>query len=501
MSKCVGKVFLVGGGPGDPGLLSLKGRDCLAAADVVLYDGLVNPALLAHTRAECVRTSREGEGDRRRLNQDDINRQLVELGLAGKTVVRLKGGDPYIFGRGSEEALALRDARIPFEVVPGITAATAAGAYAGFSLTHRDHASAVAFITGHEDPTKPASALDYPALATFPGTLVFYMGLHRLPSIAESLIAAGKPATTPAAVIMHASRPSQKTIAATLADIAETAAKTALHPPSLIVVGDCVQQRDQIEWFESQPLFGLTIGITRPEQHAAEASSAITARGGRPLVMPTIEIDVPYHCPDLGDALNQIDTFDVVAFSSQFAVHSLIRQVDKIGRDSRMLGGVQFACIGDKTASTLHHTYRLVPDLVASTSEASAFAKEIVDVFQPKRVLWPKSDRGRDALPTTLREHGVAVVEAVAYHNRDVREWDEPVQNAVAAGQVDWVTLTSPSTARQTAALLQSNITPPRFAAISPLTAEAAEEVGLTVSCIAENTTFDSILTAIAAAR
>lgn len=500
MNRRVGKVYLVGGGPGDPGLLSLRGRDCLALADVVLYDGLVNPALLKHTQASCERTSRSGEGSGRRLNQEEINAKLVELGLAGKTVVRLKGGDPYIFGRGSEEALALQQAGIPFEVVPGVTAATAAGAYAGFSLTHRDHASAVAFVTGHEDPTKPSSSLDYEALANFPGTLVFYMGLHRLRTIADSLIAAGKSPATPAAVVSHASRRSQRSVVANLVDLPERAKSEQLVAPSLIVVGDCVALREEINWFETLPLFRKTIGVTRPIEHASDSSDQVVHRGGEPLLMPSIEIDIPAKCPDLADALKSIETIDVIALTSQFAVHSLFRQIDQLGRDARMLGGTKLACIGDSTASVLDHEYRLVPDLVASTSEASAFAEEIHNTFHPDRVLWPKSSRGRDALTSTLKSLGVDVVEAVAYENRDLNSWSDDVLAQLHDGLVDWITITSPSTAKQVAALLPDNVVCPRIAAISPLTAQAAVDAGLDVSAVAKRTSFESLLDAIAEA-
>lgn len=498
MSTSIGKVYLVGAGPGDPELLSLKAVRCLQEADVVLYDGLVNPAVLKHTRADCERTSRTSGSDGKRLNQDAINAHLVELGLAGKTVVRLKGGDPYIFGRGSEEAAALRKAGIPFEVVPGVTAATAAGAYAGFSLTHRDHASAVAFVTGHEDPDKESTSLDYPALAAFPGTLVFYMGLHRLPVIVDSLIAAGKSDMTPAAVVSCASRSTQKSAVASLKDLPKVVQDAALLAPSLIVVGDCVSMRDQINWFESLPLFGLSIGITRPVQHAQAAIDAVSVLGGSPLLMPTISIAIPERCSDLRAALDDIGQFDTVVFSSQFAVDSLMQQLERSGRDVRWLANVRLACIGEATAQRLRE-HALKSDLVATTSEASAFAAEIIEQLQPKHAVWPKSSRGRDALPATLHESGVQVTEVIAYQNDDVDVWPADVLQQLNAGQLDWITVTSPSTARQTAKLLAGR-NQPRIAAISPLTAAAAEEAGLQVEVIAESATFDSILNGIAAA-
>lgn len=503
MANSVGKVYLVGAGPGDPELLSLKAVRCLQKADVVLYDGLVNPAVLAHTRAECERTSRISDGDGKRLNQVEINDHLVALCLSGKTVVRLKGGDPYIFGRGSEEAARLSEAGIPFEVVPGVTAATGAGAYAGFSLTHRDHASAVAFVTGHEDPKKSGTALDYPALARFPGTLVFYMGLHRLPTIVESLIAAGKSASTPAAVISQASRPTQRSVVATLAELPDAVSEAALVPPSLIVVGECVSLRDEINWFETLPLFGLSIGITRPIQHANEAIAAVASLGGEPVLMPTIDIAISGDCADFQLAIKHLDRFDVIAFTSQFGVQSFMNQLQASERDVRALAGIQLACIGESTAARLGD-WSLAADLIASESEATAFAREIVDKIAPRHVFWPKSNRGRDALPTTLQEHGVAVTEAVAYENRDVTTWPEDIAQRLAEHRLDWITLTSPSIARQTAQLLESSLgideRRPRIAAISPLTADAACEAGLVVDAVAESTAFDALLIAISKA-
>ncbi|HUG89779.1 MAG TPA: uroporphyrinogen-III C-methyltransferase, partial [Planctomycetaceae bacterium] len=249
-------VYLVGAGPGDPGLITLRGLELLRRADLVLYDGLVNPLLLRHTSAECERTCRSPQPEDRRLAQEDVNRRLIAAARDGRTVVRLKGGDPFIFGRGGEEAAALAAAGIPFEVVPGITAATAAAAYAGISLTHRDLASAVAFITGHEDPAKGETSIDYALLARFDGTLVFYMGLHRLPAIVESLLAHGKPPDTPACVISRGTLPAQRTVEAPLAELAAAVRAAELKPPSLIVVGGCARQRRDIAWFERRPLFG-----------------------------------------------------------------------------------------------------------------------------------------------------------------------------------------------------------------------------------------------------
>ena len=268
-----GKVFLVGAGPGDPGLISLRAAECLRSADLVLYDGLVNPLLLQLTQAECRRTARVRRDDGDAIvPQQQINEQLIHEALLGKTVVRLKGGDPCIFGRGSEESTALANAGIPFEIVPGITAATAAAEYAGFSLTHRGVSSAVAFVTGHEDSSRETRRLDYAGLAQFPGTLVFYMGLVRLADICQQLIQAGKSPETPAAVICKATLPTQRIVLSSLQELPLRVAESNLTPPSLIVVGECLLLRDHKSWFEKLPLFGISVGITRPLRQGDDIS-------------------------------------------------------------------------------------------------------------------------------------------------------------------------------------------------------------------------------------
>ncbi|HEX4073198.1 MAG TPA: uroporphyrinogen-III C-methyltransferase, partial [Planctomycetaceae bacterium] len=305
-----GKVYLVGAGPGDPGLITVKGLRCLQEADVVLYDGLVNPLLLRFTSAHAERTSRSksaaAAAGHNLVGQEDINQRLIAEARAGKTVVRLKGGDPFIFGRGSEEAAALAAAGIDFEVVPGVTAAVAAGEYAGLSFTHRDYASAVAFVTGHEDPTKDHPALDYEALARFPGTLVFYMGLQRLDALVDSLLKAGKPAATPACLIASATNPAQRIVAAPLGQLAEAVRASGVHPPSVIVVGECVNRREAIAWFEKRPLFGQRIGITRPSGQAGPVIERVLALGAEPVLLPTIQILPPSDWKPIDAALSRL---------------------------------------------------------------------------------------------------------------------------------------------------------------------------------------------------
>lgn len=501
--QSAGKVFLVGAGPGDPGLITLRAVECLRAADLVLYDGLVNPLLLSLTRGTCERTARIRSGDAAVVPQQDINARLIAEAHAGRTVVRLKGGDPYIFGRGSEEAAALHDAGIPFEVVPGITAATAAAEYAGFSLTHRQIASAVAFITGHEDPQKQTGALDYPALAAFPGTLVFYMGLGRLPDICRQLVACGKPPSTPAAVVCHACWPTQQVVSGTLESLPALAAAAGLRPPSLIVVGDCVTQRPHLSWFEQLPLFGVSIGITRPADQCPAIAAQIVRQGGEPVVMPLLEIR-PLEASAAEEARRQLQRlaeYQWLIFTSVNGVEEFVRLLWEAGMDLRAVGQARIAAIGTSTAAALAEN-RLRADLVPTEFRAEALADALIPHVANSRCLWLRASRGRDVLPERLRQAGAVVDELVVYQNLDVPQLDAAVLRRITDGSLHWIGLSSPSMARRLAELLQASHVPPeqiptRIATISPLTSAAARETGLQVAAEATDFTWEGILAAI----
>lgn len=500
-SQVTGRVYLVGGGPGDPGLLSLKGAACLRAADLVLYDGLVNPLLLDHTTADAERTCRTSGPDGRVLRQDEINARLIEAARSGKTVVRLKGGDPFIFGRGSEEARALAEAGVSFEVVPGVTAAVAAGEYAGIPLTHRERASAVAFVTGHEDPAKSESSLDYDNLACFCGTLVFYMGLHRLEAIARSLIESGKPPDTPAAVISRATTPLQRTVTAPLQELPNAVKQADLHAPSLIIIGECVQQRERIAWFERRPLFGVRIGITRPATQAGPTIARALELGAQPVLMPTIRIDGVADSRDVDDHLARIAEYDWLIFTSSNGVTSLLDRLRATGGDARRLGGVQIATIGPSTAAALD-AYNLRADLVPGEYRAESLAAEMASHVAGKRVLWARASRGRDILPAELRAAGAKVDELVVYQNLDADRLPAPALSAIETGEVDWIGLSSPSIARNlprlfTPAAREQLGATVRLAAISPVTAEAARDAGLPVEVVAATYTWEGIFDAI----
>jgi len=499
-----GKVFLVGAGPGDPRLITLRGAELLAQADVVMYDGLVNPLLLELTAGRLERTARTRSTGQPTVPQHAINQQLITEAQAGRCVVRLKGGDPYIFGRGSEEARALAQAGIPFEVVPGITAATAAGVYAGFSFTHREHSSAVAFVTGHETPERETSHLDYASLAGFPGTLVFYMGLARIRTICRQLVENGKPAEAPAAVVSHATLPDQQVVCATLQDLPDEAEKRDLHAPSLIVIGECVNQRDVASWFETLPLFGLRIGITRPEHQASEVVESVTRMGGQPVVLPLIEILPPddSQLELLQQSIRDLDRFDWLLFTSANAVQGFMEQLWKCGDDARSLRHLRIAAVGSATASKLEE-WMLRPDVTSDGSPSEAFVELLAPEVEGKKCLWPSADRARTTLRRLLEEAGAEVQQVVTYRHRDVEPSDEGLSRCDAS-TLHWIGLSSPAIAAQAARLFPELRAPDnktRIVTISNLTTEAARQAGLTVSAESKTSSWAGMLQAVATAE
>lgn len=500
----IGKVYLVGGGPGDPGLISLRGVECLKLADEVLYDGLVNPLLLRHATAHCERTCRSDGPDGRILKQDEINQRLVDSALAGKTVVRLKGGDPFIFGRGSEEAACLRKHGIEYEIVPGITAATAAGEYAGFSLTHRESASMVTFVTGHEAPEKSGSALDYVQLAASPGTLVFYMGLDNLPRIAQSLLDNGKPTDTPTAVISRATTPHQRTVIAPLNEISDAVSKAELHAPSLIIVGDCVKQRDGLKWFEDKPLFGQKIGITRPATQAEPQINKAFELGAQPILMPAIQIEPIDDWSEVDGTLKHLEKIDWLVFTSVNGVDAFLGRLWEQGADARKLAGLKIATIGTSTADAVAK-YNLRADLVPEEFRAEALAKSLAPHVKNQKVLWARASRGREVLSQKLTAAGATVEELVVYQNLDADSFSDEALKALADTQLNWIGLSSPSIARRIAELLPESARAQlgkslRIASISPVTSAAAKEAGLLVHAEATTYTWDGIFKAIESA-
>ncbi len=351
-AKQTGKVYIIGAGPGDPELITVKGLRCIREADVLVYDHLVSEELLSCAK-DSIRLIYVGkQGGDHTLSQDEINRRLVEEARQGKIVARVKGGDPFIFGRGGEEAEVLAKAGIPFEIVSGVTSAIAVPSYAGIPLTHRGYTSTVAFVTGHEDPTKEKSDIDWGALAGI-GTLVFLMGVKNLPKIAASLIAHGKDPETPAALIRWGTTADQETLTGTLANIAQHAEEKKVLPPAIFVVGRVVGLRDPLDWFEQKPLFGKGVVITRPEAQAAEMRELLWQQGARTIAFPTIRLVEPESWHALDQALKRIESYDWIIFTSANGVRFFFRRLQETGRDLRDLKGIRICTIGPVTASTL----------------------------------------------------------------------------------------------------------------------------------------------------
>lgn len=520
MTNRIGKVYLVGAGPGDAGLLTIRGWQCLQEAHLVLYDGLVNPRILNWSRGEAVRSCRAGRsagGDRAIsthpgwVSQSEINSRMIEAARNGQIVVRLKGGDPFIFGRGGEEAAALAEAGIPFEVVPGITAATAAAVYSGLSLTHRECASAVAFITGHEDPDKTEQTLNYQSLANFPGTLVFYMGLHRLETIARALIEAGKPAETPAMVVSQATTSRQQSVEATLADIAAKAKQANLLAPSLAMIGNAIRWRTPAAWFEERPLRHLRIAIPRPLEQGELTALECEQLGGSPLLMPTISISSIDDWTLVDGIIDRIAEFDWIIFTSVNGVRCFMQHLWERGLDGRKLARCRLAVIGAGTAAELEK-WHLRADFVPSQFRGEVLAEELTQKFPSGRAIWFRANRGREVIPEQLQKAGWSMETAVVYRNEDVTSWPADFWEKLSRKEVDWIALSSPSMARNWKKLLDAYlsesgrnasefINAARFVSISPVTTQAAIEAGLSISAEASVFTWEGIFRAIANAE
>ena len=497
MPKQIGKVYLVGAGPGDPGLLTLRGCELLEQAEVVFYDYLANPLLLGHAAdtAGLVCLGRHGQG--RVLSQDEINRQVIAAAQTGKQVVRLKGGDPSIFARTGEEIAALEAAGICYEVVPGVTAALAASSYAGVPLTHRDHASCVAFVTGQECRDKAGESLDLANLAKFPGTLVFYMGVTTAPVWASELVKHGKPATTPVAIVRHCSLPEQQTVRTTLGELPEVLAAQKMRPPAIVIVGDAVIAQSASCWFTSRPLFGQTVLVTRPARQAAPLVQSLNALGATTLLQPAIEIEAVADWSAVDATIENLSSYDWLVFSSANGVQYFFDRLLATGRDIRQLMACRFATIGPATAEALA-SYHLRSDLQPREYRAEALAEQLVPEAKGKRILLLRASRGREVLAEKLSTAGAKVEQVVVYESRDVVKPQVEISDALAAGQIDWVTVTSSAIARSLVQLFGETLQQTKLAAISPLTAGVIEEAGFPPTVVAEESTAEGLLRAIA---
>jgi uroporphyrinogen III methyltransferase / synthase len=487
-----GIVYLVGAGPGDPGLMTVRSLELLGTADAILYDRLVPPGALAVTRpnAELVYVGKEPGSAA--MAQEEIDALLVRLGSEGKRVVRLKGGDPFVFGRGGEEAQALAEAGVRFEVVPGVTAGVAAPAYAGIPVTHRDLASAVAFVTGHEDPEKAESALDWQALARFPGTLVLYMGVNNLPLIADRLTAAGRDPDEPAAVVARGTLPDQRFVAAPLRDIASATADAGLRPPAITVIGPAAGLQT-LAWLERRPLHGAVVAVTRARAQASELASRLRELGAEAIETPAIRIE-PRTVAD--DALAAVTRAGVLCFTSPNGVRILFDALAERGIDARSLAAHTVAAIGPGTAAELR-SRGVIADVVPEWSVAEALVEALAATpVEGERVVVARASQARDVLPESLRERG-AEVEVLPLYDTVAEPLDDEAREGLA--RANYVTFTSSSTVRF---FLESGGRVPdmaRVVSIGPVTSQAAREHGLTVDVEAQRHDIDGLVEALVA--
>jgi uroporphyrinogen III methyltransferase / synthase len=480
-----GSVALVGAGPGDPGLLTARALELITQADAILFDRLIPAGALDGARADAELVYVGKEPGRSAMKQQEINARLIELGRAGKRVVRLKGGDPFVFGRGAEEAAALREAGVRYEIVPGVTAGLAAPAYAGIPVTHRDAASAVALVTGHEDPDKEESALDWDALARFPGTLVLYMGVGRLATISRALIAAGRPADEPAAVVERGTLPGQRAVLATLSTIADRAAEQGVKPPAVTVVGPVAAQRERLAWLEDRPLHGRTVAVTRARAQASELAARLRALGAGVVEAPAIRIE------PLAAAVPDLAGYDLVCLTSPNGVRLLFERLDG---DARAFAGKTVAAIGPGTARALRER-GIEPDIVPERSVAESLLEALADV-PATRALVARAAEARDVLPDGLRERGFEV-DVVALYETVAEPLDEATIRA--ARDADWITFTSSSTVRYflEAAGPDALRVRPRVVSIGPVTSDTLRENGVVADIEAAEHDIDGVIRAI----
>jgi len=501
-----GKVYLVGAGPGDPGLLTIKGQECISRADVVVYDFLANPVFLSYARenAEVIYVGKQG--GHHTATQEEINKLIVERARRGETVVRLKGGDPFIFGRGGEEAEELVAAGVDYEVVPGITSAIAVPAYAGIPLTHRDHTATVAFITGHEDPTKEQSTIAWDKMATGAGTLVFLMGVGNLPAIAARLMEYGRSPQTPVAVIRRGTIPEQKTVVGTLATIAGAAETAGIKPPAIIVVGEVVGLREKLQWFEKRPLFGRRIVVTRAREQASGFLKTLSGLGADCIEFPTIEVVPPESWDPLDAAIRQLSRYDWLLFTSANGVKYFLERLDNGGKDVRDLRGLRIGAIGPGTAGAWS-AMGIKPDLVPDEYRAEAVVEAMARFgVKGRKILLPRAVKAREILPEALREMGAEVDVVPAYRTVRPAHDVKRVEGMFERGEIHMITFTSSSTVTNFMGMFKGKeekvrewMEPVIVACIGPITAKTAEKLGFQVDIMPPAYTIDSLTEAIVA--
>ncbi len=493
-----GIVYLVGAGPGDPGLITVKGLSLIQSAEVIVHDRLVDSRLLKHvsTTTELIDVGKiPGRRDNR---QTDINALLVDLGKRGKRVVRLKGGDPFVFGRGGEEAGELRQAGIPFEIVPGITSSISAPAYAGIPVTHRGLSSHFTVVTGNEDPDKPESVIQWDKLAQIGGTLIVLMGWENLPSIVEKLLASGRKPSTPVSMIQWGTEPHQKAVTATLETIVHVAKESELGSPVVTVVGEVASLRDELAWFDNRPLFGKRVLVTRTRTQAGALSDLLVQHGAAAVELPTIEIQPLDDYPELDSALSELSKFDWAIFASTNGVDVVFQRLEFAGMDARAFGTVKLGAIGQATAGALCRR-GLNPDFVPESFVSEAVVDGLKDLgMEGMKVLLPHGDIAKDTLTRGLTNLGASVTEALAYRTV-IPDDSENLAKEIFAKGVDVATFSSSSTVTNLCNLIGDvdKLSKSTIACIGPITAATARDMGLKVDIVSKQHTIPGMVKAI----
>jgi len=499
-----GIAYLVGSGPGDPGLLTLRAAECIRGADVIIYDHLACPEVLDWAPPGCEKICVGKRAGAHTLEQEEINSLLVRKTAAGKKVVRLKGGDPFVFGRGGEEAEALAASGLPFEVVPGVTSAVAAPAFAGIPLTHRSHASSFCVVTGHEAAGGKPGRVAWEALAACGSTLVFLMGVGRLPAIARSLVRAGMDPSTPAALVRWGATPKQTTLVSTVGEIAGEAAERGVRPPAVLVVGSVVTLRERIAWFERKPLFGLTVLVTRAYDRSAELGRLFRETGAAVVELPVLAFAPPQDSAGLDSAIRRIQSYDWIVFTSANGVSWFLERVRELGGDVRTLAGPRLAAIGPATARELEErgfAVDAVPGSYVSEGLLDYFEREGV---AGSRILLPRAEEGREVLRAGLERLGAVVDETPCYRTVAAKPDPSEAVELIDSGELDVLTFTSGSAVRNTLELLSGKVKPGALervpaACIGPVTAEVARGAGLRVEVVAEEYTAAGLVNAVVA--
>ncbi|MHB1407612.1 MAG: uroporphyrinogen-III C-methyltransferase [Desulfitobacteriaceae bacterium] len=495
-----GFVYLVGAGPGDPKLLTIKGAECIAKADVLVYDRLASRRLLKHAKDECELIYVGKSPERHTLRQEEINEVLVKKAKEGKIVTRLKGGDPFVFGRGGEEAEALKEVGLPYEVVPGVTSAVAVPAYAGIPVTHRDLTSSFAVITGHEDPTKNETAIAWHDLAAAHGTLVFLMGMENLNLIAEKLIQNGKNPETPVGIIQWGTRPEQRTLVGELHNISTLVKEQGFSSPAIIIVGEVVSLRENLKWFEHKPLFGQRVIVTRARHQASALSQAIEDLGGEPWEFPAIEIVEPSDPKPLAKALADLKRFEWLVFTSVNGVEAFFTELMRRGKDIRDLAGVEIVAIGPATKAALEQRslrVAFMPDEYRAEKIIEGLASRILP---GQSVLLARAEEARDVLPESLKALGADVWDVPVYKTVLGQSNREELLALLTEGKVNVITFTSSSTVRNFVQLLEGKLSlleGVKLFSIGPITSETARQLGLEVHREAERYTIEGLVEAL----